>query len=104
MRHKFQSRAAGRAVGPSRPNAIASSDDVFRDHIFSREKAAHLLVRGAMPVDGSQGDCIERAQARRGSQVGLLDPVPVGDAVRGRTDLFSTDALLNILAVVPGPT
>lgn len=55
---------------------MASSDDVFRDHIFSRAKAAHLLVRGDMLVDGPQGDCIERAQTRRGSGVGVLDPVP----------------------------
>ena len=94
MRRKFQSRAAGRPVGPSRPNAMASSDGVFRDLIVSCEKAAHLLVRADMLIEGSQGDYIERAQEHaEAARTVYLTRSRVGDVLRGRIDLFSTDAL-----------
>jgi predicted XRE-type DNA-binding protein len=51
MRRRSQPRASGRSAGLSaRPHTTASSGNVFRDLGFSREEAAHLLVRADLLI------------------------------------------------------
>ena len=75
-----------------------SSGNVFRDLGFSREEAEHLLIRSDLMI------AVQKAVARRGLKqaeaakiLGVTQP-RVSDLLRGRIDLFSTDALIDILA------
>jgi len=75
-----------------------SSGNVFRDLGFRREQAQHLLIRSKLMLE------IERVvRARRLTQaaaakvMGVSQP-RVSDLMRGKIDLFSTDALIDMLA------
>ncbi len=75
-----------------------SSGNVFRDLGFSREEAEHLLIRSDLMI------AVQKALARRGLKqaeaakiLGVTQP-RVSDLRRGRIDLFSTDALIDMLA------
>lgn len=75
-----------------------SSGNVFRDLGFSREEAEHLLIRSDLMI------AVQKAVAGRGLKqaevakiLGVTQP-RVSDLLRGRIDLFSTDALIDILA------
>jgi predicted XRE-type DNA-binding protein len=75
-----------------------SSGNVFRDLGFPTEKAERLLVRADLMIRlekelGSRG--LKQAQAAK--LLGITQP-RVSDLVRGRVDLFSADALINMLA------
>ncbi|MDP3089590.1 MAG: helix-turn-helix transcriptional regulator [Nitrospira sp.] len=75
-----------------------SSGNVFRDLGFGREEAEHLLVRSDLMIQ------VQKIIAARGLKqksaakiLGVTQP-RVSDLLRGRIDLFSTDALIDILA------
>jgi predicted XRE-type DNA-binding protein len=75
-----------------------SSGNVFRDLGFPREEAEHLLIRSDLMI------AVQKAVARRGLKqaeaakiLGVTQP-RVSDLLRGRIDLFSTDALIDLLA------
>lgn len=75
-----------------------SSGNVFRDLGFDREEAEHLLVRADLMIQ------VQKLIASRGLKqksvaklLGVTQP-RVSDLLRGRVDLFSTDALIDILA------
>ena len=75
-----------------------SSGNVFRDLGFSREEAEHLLVRSDLMIQ------VQKIIASRGLKqksaakiLGVTQP-RVSALLRGRIDLFSTDALIDILA------
>ena len=75
-----------------------STGNVFRDLGFSREESGHLLVRADLLIQvqkviASRG--LKQAEAARVLQV--TQP-RVSDLLRGRIDLFSTDALIDMLA------
>jgi predicted XRE-type DNA-binding protein len=75
-----------------------SSGNVFRDVGFSREESAHLLVRSDLLIQlqkrlESRG--LKQAEAAKILRV--TEP-RVSDLLRGRIDLFSTDALIDMLA------
>ena len=75
-----------------------STGNVFRDLGFSKEESEHLLVRADLLIQvqkviASRG--IKQAEAARVLQV--TQP-RVSDLLRGRIDLFSTDALIDMLA------
>jgi predicted XRE-type DNA-binding protein len=75
-----------------------SSGNVFRDLGFGREEAEHLAIRSELMIK------IERLLKARGltqSQAASIMRVSqprVSDLARGRLDLFSTDALIDMLA------
>ncbi|HSY47970.1 MAG TPA: helix-turn-helix transcriptional regulator [Thermoanaerobaculia bacterium] len=75
-----------------------SSGSVFRDLGFSREKAAHLSVRADLLIQ------LQKVIASRGLKQAEIAKIlhvtqpRVSDLLRGRIDLFSTDALLDMLA------
>jgi len=75
-----------------------SSGNVFRDLGFPPEKAEHLLVRADLMIR------LERelrsrglTQARAAKLLGISQP-RVSDMLRGRVELFSADALIDMLA------
>jgi len=75
-----------------------STGNVFRDLGFRREEAEHLLVRADLMIQ------VQKLIAARGHKqkssaklLGVTQP-RVSDLLRGRIDLFSTDALIDMLA------
>ncbi len=75
-----------------------SSGNVFRDLGFSREEAEHLLIRSDLMIAVQKA--LERRavkQAAAAKILGVTQP-RVSDLLRGRIDLFSTDALIDMLA------
>jgi predicted XRE-type DNA-binding protein len=75
-----------------------STGNVFRDLGFRREEAEHLLVRADLMIQ------IQKLVVARGLKqkaaaktLGVTQP-RVSDLLRGRIDLFSTDALIDMLA------
>jgi len=75
-----------------------SSGNVFRDLGFSPEEAEHLSIRADLMI------AVQKALERRGVKqsvaagiLGVTQP-RVSDLLRGRIDLFSSDALIDMLA------
>ncbi len=75
-----------------------STGNVFRDVGFRREEAEHLLVRADLMIQ------VQKLITSRGHKqksaakiLGVTQP-RVSDLLRGRIDLFSTDALIDMLA------
>jgi predicted XRE-type DNA-binding protein len=75
-----------------------SSGNVFRDIGFPRDEAEHLLVRADLMIQ-VQKLIIARhlTQKATAKLLGVTQP-RVSDLLRGRIDLFSTDALIDLLA------
>ena len=75
-----------------------SSGNVFRDLGFSTGEAEHLKIRAELMLRlqtliSTRG--LKQAETAR--LLGVTQP-RVSDLVRGRIDLFSTDALIDMLA------
>jgi predicted XRE-type DNA-binding protein len=75
-----------------------SSGNVFRDLGFSADEAEHLKIRSELMLN------LQKVIAARGLKqgeaaelLGVTQP-RVSDLMRGRIDLFSTDALIDMLA------
>ena len=75
-----------------------SSGNVFRDLGFSADEAEHLKIRSDLMLN------LQKVIAARGLKqgeaadlLGVTQP-RVSDLMRGRIDLFSTDALIDMLA------
>lgn len=85
----------------AKPNAVRvtpSTGNVFRDLGFAKEEAEHLLVRADLLI---QVQKVIKAKALKQAQAAKLLRVTqprVSDLLRGRIDLFSTDALIDMLA------
>ena len=75
-----------------------STGNVFRDLGFPKAEAEHLLVRADLLIQ------LQKAIASRGlkqaevAKVLWVTQPRVSDLLRGRIDLFSTDALIDMLA------
>lgn len=75
-----------------------SGGNVFRDLGCSPEEAAHLLIRSDLMIKIEKLLRARRLkQAEAAKTMGVSQP-RVSDLVRGRIDLFSTDALIDMLA------
>lgn len=75
-----------------------SSGNVFRDLWFSREEAKHLLVRADLMIQVQKLIASRRLKQKAAAKIlGVTQP-RVSDFLRGRIDLFSTDALIDMLA------
>lgn len=82
----------------TKPRLTRSSGNVFRDLGFPPDKAEHLLVRADLMIRiekelGARG--LKQAQAAK--LLGVTQP-RVSDLLRGRVELFSADALIDMLA------
>lgn len=75
-----------------------SSGNVFRDLGFSSHEAEHLLVRSDLMIKVQK--LIVSRQLRQAEVAKILRVTQprVSDLLRGRIDLFSTDALIDMLA------
>ena len=85
----------------ARRNAVRvtlSTGNVFRDLGFSKEEAEHLLVRADLLIQVQKAITSKRlTQAEAAKTLRVTQP-RVSDLLRGRIDLFSTDALIDMLA------
>ena len=75
-----------------------SSGNVFRDLGFPPDKAEHLLVRADLMI-WLEKELASRGlkQAQAAKLLGITQP-RVSDLLRGRVELFSADALIDMLA------
>ena len=75
-----------------------SSGNVFRDLGFRHDEAEHLLVRADLMIQVQKLIASRRLKQRAAAKIlGVTQP-RVSDLLRGRIDLFSTDALIDMLA------
>lgn len=75
-----------------------SSGNVFKDLGFTSEEAEHLRIRSDLMIQLQKliaGRGLRQAQAAK--ILGVTQP-RVSDLLRGRIDLFSTDAIIDMLA------
>lgn len=75
-----------------------SSGNVFRDLGFSPDEAEHLLVRSDLMIKVQKVIASRRLKQADLAKVLRVTQPRVSDLLRGRIDLFSTDALIDILA------
>ncbi|HEU4368485.1 MAG TPA: XRE family transcriptional regulator [Methylomirabilota bacterium] len=76
----------------------ASTGNVFRDVGFRREEAEHLLVPADLMIQVQKLIGARRLKQRETAEVLRVSQPRVSDLLRGRIDLFSTDALIDMLA------
>lgn len=74
-----------------------STGNVFRDLGFRREEAEHLLVRADLMIEVQKIIASRRLKQTAAAKVLRVSQPRVSDLVRGRLDLFSTDALIDML-------
>ena len=75
-----------------------STGNVFRDIGFRNEEAEHLLVRADLMIQVQKLIALRGLKQRTTAKIlGVTQP-RVSDLLRGRIDLFSTDALIDMLA------
>lgn len=75
-----------------------SSGNVFKDLGFTSEEAEHLRIRSDLMIQLQKliaGRGLRQAQVAK--ILGVTQP-RVSDLLRGRIDLFSTDAIIDMLA------
>src|SRR2546422_671022 len=75
-----------------------STGNVFRDLSFRREEAEHLLVRADLMIQVQKLIATRRLKQQEAAKVLRVSQPRVSDLLRGRIDLFSTDALIDMLA------
>ena len=75
-----------------------SSGNVFRDLGFSRGEAEHLLVRSDLLIKVQKLIASRRISQAEVAKILRVTQPRVSDLLRGRIDLFSTDALIDMLA------
>jgi phage-related protein/predicted XRE-type DNA-binding protein len=83
---------------PKEVRVIASTGNVFRDLGFRREEAEHLLVRADLMIQVQKLIAERRLKQRKAAEILRVSQPRVSDLLRGRIDLFSTDALIDVLA------
>jgi predicted XRE-type DNA-binding protein len=75
-----------------------SSGNVFRDLGFPPDEAEHLLVRSDLMIKVQKVIASQRLKQADLAKILRVTQPRVSDLLRGRIDLFSTDALIDILA------
>jgi predicted XRE-type DNA-binding protein len=75
-----------------------SSGNVFRDLGFSLGEAEHLLVRSDLMIKFQKLIASRHLTQAEVAKVLRVTQPRVSDLLRGRIDLFSTDALIDMLA------
>jgi predicted XRE-type DNA-binding protein len=76
----------------------ASTGNVFRDLGFSREESEHLIVRADLLIQVQKAITSRRHTQAEAAKLLRVTQPRVSDLLRGRIDLFSTDALIDMLA------
>ena len=75
-----------------------STGNVFRDVGFGRDEAEHLLVRADLLIQIQKLIASRRLKQKAAAKLLHVTQPRVSDLLRGRIDLFSTDALIDMLA------
>src|ERR671919_394268 len=75
-----------------------STGNVFRDLGFSKEESEHLLVRADLLIQVQKAIASRRVRQAEAARILRVTQPRVSDLLRGRIDLFSTDALIDMLA------
>src|SRR3989442_8676279 len=75
-----------------------STGNVFRDLGFSKEESEHLLVRADLLIQVQKAIASRGLKQAEAAKVLRVTQPRVSDLLRGRIDLFSTDALIDMLA------
>jgi len=75
-----------------------STGNVFRDLGFSKEESVHLLVRADLLIQVQKTITSRQLTQTEAARVLQVTQPRVSDLLRGRIDLFSTDALIDMLA------
>jgi predicted XRE-type DNA-binding protein len=75
-----------------------STGNVFRDLGFSKEASEHLLVRADLLIQVQKTIASRGLKQAEAAKVLRVTQPRVSDLLRGRIDLFSTDALIDMLA------
>ena len=75
-----------------------SSGNVFRDLGFSKEESEHLLVRADLLIRVQKAIASKGLKQAEAAKMLRVTQPRVSDLLRGRIDLFSTDALIDMLA------
>jgi len=75
-----------------------STGNVFRDLGFSKEESEHLLVRADLLIQVQKAIASRRLKQTEAARILRVTQPRVSDLLRGRIDLFSTDALIDMLA------
>ena len=75
-----------------------SSGNVFRDLGFPPHEAEHLLVRSDLMIKIQQLIASRGFKQAEEAKILRVTQPRVSDLLRGRIDLFSTDALIDMLA------
>jgi predicted XRE-type DNA-binding protein len=75
-----------------------STGNVFRDLGFSKEESEHLLVRADLMIQVQKTITSTRLTQAEAARVLRVTQPRVSDLLRGHIDLFSTDALIEMLA------
>lgn len=81
-----------------RPKLIRSTGNVFRDLGFPREEAEHLLIRSDLMIQLQKVIASRELKQAEAAKIMRVTQPRVSDLLRGRIDLFSTDALIDMLA------
>ena len=75
-----------------------SSSNVFRDLGFRPDEAEHLIVRSDLTIKVQKLIASRRLKQTEVAKILRVSQPRVSDLLRGRIDLFSTDALIDMLA------
>jgi len=75
-----------------------STGNVFRDLGFSKEESEHLLVRADLLIQVQKAIASRRLKQAEAAKVLRVTQPRISDLLRGRIDLFGTDALIDMLA------
>ncbi|MBI4735964.1 MAG: XRE family transcriptional regulator [candidate division NC10 bacterium] len=75
-----------------------SSGNVFRDLGFRPEEAAHLLIRSDLMIQLQKLIASRDLTQAEAAKILRVTQPRVSDLLRGRIDLFSSDALIDMLA------
>ena len=82
---------------PNRVKITPSSGNVFRDLGFPSEEAEHLLIRADLMIEVQEIIASRRLKQKTVARILRVSQPRVSDLLRGRIDLFSTDALIDML-------
>ena len=74
-----------------------TTGNVFRDVGFRSEEAEHLLIRADLMIEVQKLIASRRLKQKAAAKILCVTQPRVSDLLRGRIDLFSTDALIDML-------
>lgn len=87
-----------KAMERAKGKIARSSGNVFRDLGFGHEEAEHLLIRSELMIKIEKLLKVRGLTQSEAARIMRVSQPRVSDLLRGRLDLFSTDALIDMLA------